>query len=242
VPLANARDFLLTEGAAYAATGPGQAAKLYLALVAAGGDSASNEGDDLAASLTTGALPTGLYGTGVFDHALVMFALVAAGETVADGAISALREARIEEGSCAYDGATTPGSGDSNTTALVVQAIVAAGLADDPMVTDAFAYLAQTQSTNGGFAFNAVEPLVPDANSTAIVLQAAIAAGEDLNSTEWRAASEALRRFQNQSGAFRYNDSQPEDNLFATVQAIPALAGVAFPLRPASTAATPGAG
>ncbi|MBA3337895.1 MAG: hypothetical protein H0T49_10060, partial [Chloroflexia bacterium] len=49
VPLANARDFLLTEGAAYAATGPGQAAKLYLALVAADCDPASIEGDDLAA-------------------------------------------------------------------------------------------------------------------------------------------------------------------------------------------------
>ncbi|MDQ3045758.1 MAG: terpene cyclase/mutase family protein, partial [Chloroflexota bacterium] len=236
-PLADARDYLLTQSEEYASMGPGQAAKLILALYAAGDELSSLDGLDL----TTTSQASGLYGTGVFDHALVILALVAMREEVPAGAIETLRATRIEDGSWAYDGATTLGSGDSNTTALVVQALVGAGMVDDPMIAGAFTYFAETQSAERGFAFNAAEPLVGDANSTAIVLQAAIAAGEDLDAPEWRAASQALRQFQNQSGAFRYNEVQLEDNLFATMQAIPALAGEILPISRVLSLATPGA-
>ena len=61
-------------------------------------------------------------------------------------------------------------------------------------------------------------------------VQALIAAGEDPASAEWGNASAALASFQNGSGAFRYMRDMPDDNLFATVQAIPALAGTPFPI------------
>jgi hypothetical protein len=38
----------------------------------------------------------------------------------------------------------------------------------------------------------------------------------------------ALLTFQNASGAFRYMNEPPDDNLYATLQAIPAIAAMAY--------------
>ena len=40
----------------------------------------------------------------------------------------------------------------------------------------------------------------------------------------------ALEALQNESGAFAWQAAVPDDNLLATVQALPAVAGKAFPL------------
>jgi hypothetical protein len=45
-----------------------------------------------------------------------------------------------------------------------------------------------------------------------------------------------LQSFQNPTGAFRYMADQPDDNLYATLQALPALAGIAWPIVPAADA------
>ncbi|MGI8857338.1 MAG: cell wall anchor protein, partial [Thermomicrobiales bacterium] len=66
-----------------------------------------------------------------------------------------------------------------------------------------------------------------DANSTAYVLQAKIAARA--NPAEITRTRAALLALQNPSGAFPFQKAAPDDNLLATVQAIPALNGVAFP-------------
>jgi hypothetical protein len=50
-----------------------------------------------------------------------------------------------------------------------------------------------------------------------------------------------LATFQNPSGAYFYNATDTSDNLFATLQAIPALASVALPVSPAMSDATPAA-
>jgi hypothetical protein len=52
-------------------------------------------------------------------------------------------------------------------------------------------------------------------------------------------AAGALATFQNPSGAFRYTDDAPDDNLFATVQAIPALVGLPLPIVPPGGTGTP---
>jgi hypothetical protein len=110
------------------------------------------------------------------------------------------------------------------------------------MVMDGIEYLGWVQLPQG-FPFQRGPGAFPDANSTAVAVQALIAAGEDPAATEWQNAAGALLAFQNPSGAFRYSHDTPEDNLFATVQAIPAAAGLSFPLRSADAtpAATPGA-
>ena len=233
--------YLETDGAAYAETGPGQAAKLALALIAGGKDPRAFGDVDLIARLTappatpaaTPTAATGLYGESVYNHALIMLALSAATEPVPDGAIEALRATQIEDGSWAFAGTTEPGTGDSNTTALVIQALVATGNGDDPMTDAALAYLQSVQNEFGQVLFQAGQAEMADANSTALTLQALVAAGQDPTSPEWGNIARGLTVFQNVSGAFRYTDAAPRDNVLATLQAVPALAGYALPVTTA---------
>jgi hypothetical protein len=71
---------------------------------------------------------------------------------------------------------------------------------------------------------------MPDANSTGVVVQALIAAGEDVFSENWINVGMALGRFQNADGSFSYMLETRDVNLYAAVQALPALAGQAFPI------------
>ena len=71
----------------------------------------------------------------------MLIALTAAGEAIPDAALEPVRTAQGEDGGWAFDGSTAPGAADSNTTALVIQALVAAGHGDDPMVDRALAFL-----------------------------------------------------------------------------------------------------
>src|SRR5688500_945726 len=223
-------------GASYAETGPGQAAKLAMAAVSGGRDPRDFAGMDLVAAMTAPlATPVpdgigGIYGDDLYDHALVLIALTAAGEAIPDAALEPFRAAQGEDGGWAFDGSTAPGAADSNTTALVIQALVASGHGDDPMVDHALAFLSTLLAPDGGFAYGLADPLVADANSTALVLQALIAAGEDPASREWGNAPLALARFQTPSGGLRYIAADEEPNLLATVQAIPAMEGLSLPL------------
>lgn len=230
-----ATNFLREQGEAYAAFGPGQAAKLVLAIVALGLDPAGF-GDFDPVALVNGPLTAsiGFRGTGVFDHALAILALVAAGEDVPDGWEAALLDAQAENGGWAFDGSREPAQADSNTTAIVIQALIAAGASpDEDAIVRGLAYLRSLIAPEtGGFGYQEDFPLVADANSTGIAIQALIAAGEDPASEAWGNPQGALSAFQNESGAFRYQDDFPDDNLYATVQAIPALAGAALPIRP----------
>jgi hypothetical protein len=217
----------------YAGTGVGQAAKLALALVAAGADSSAIDGIDPLALVSGGQDPeTGFFGVGVYDHAYAMLALAATGTGIPDSAFDTLADSQASNGGWAFDGATDPAMADSNTTSMVVQALVAAGHADEPMVDEALAFLASTV-TGEGAAY--VPGADPDANSTALVLQAMLAAGEPVE-----ALAASLLAFQTGDGAFFYQEADPTANLFSTVQAMPAAAGVTFPVVPDATA-TPAA-
>jgi prenyltransferase beta subunit len=237
--IADALAYLETEGFSYAATGPGQRAKLILAVVAAGGDPASFAGQDLIEPLFATEPETGIYGSGLFDHALVTLAAAAIGSDRTTVLAEPFASYQTPDGSWAFDTSTAAGAGDTNTTALVVQALVAAGMADSPAIEPELAYLGMAQAPSGGFAYQPADPLVPDANSTALAVQTLIATGADLSSESVSAAIDALAAFQNPSGGFRYTDDVPEDNLLATVQAIPALAGCALPVVTGGGNATP---
>ena len=224
-----AADYLAQQGRSYAAQGPGQAALAALAAIAAGRDPAGF-GGTLPPATGSPTPDTGLHGNGVYDHALVLLARAAANVPVAAAEIDALRAAQIADGSWAFDGTTTPGAGDSNTTALVVQALIATANGTDLMVDAALGYLKTVQTEGGQFAYQPTDPLAPDANSTALAVQAVVAAGQDPTAPEWRNAAAGLAAFQNDSGAFRYQDAEPSDNLLATLQALPALAGIPLPV------------
>jgi hypothetical protein len=216
-------------------TGPGQAAKFTLALIAAGQNPRDLARVDPLVIVEHGQhKESGIYGTGLFDHALCLLALTAAGDgdKIPASAIDALASTQAENGGWAYDGGTDPTKVDGNTTALVIQALVATGHKDSDLVRKGMSYLASTEAKSGAYAFNDQSGSAPDANSTAFALQALIATGA--NSSD---ALKALSAFQNDSGALRYNDEQKDDNLLSTIQAIPALAGQAFPITPARTSA-----
>jgi len=229
-PLTAASGYLLDVAPDVGASGPGQTAKLILALVALGIDPTTLDAGqtDLLASLGTVTPETGLYGTGVYDHALVLMARAAINLSIDTADIEALRARQTPDGSWAFDGATSAGAGDSNTTALVIQALVATGHGTDPLVLAGLDYLRSLQTDTGGFPFQPGGEV--DGNSTSLGLQAIVAVGQDPSTPEWRNAAAALVAFQNASGAMRYTNTEPSDNLFATVQAIPALAGVPLPV------------
>ena len=229
----------------YIETGAGQAAKVVLAMAATGGDPTSVNGVNPVDLMESGINPdTGLCGSGVFDQAYCVLARVAIGKDAPVEWIDALRKTQSSNGGWAFDGSTDEAAADSNTTALVIEALVAAGVpATDDAIVNGIAFLKTLVVSTGGFAYGAVSvdpsatpvadaapALIADANSTGVVIQGLTAAGVDLTAPEWGDPIAALSAFQNASGAFRYMDSMPDDNLFATVQAMPALAGITFPI------------
>jgi len=203
----------------------GLAAKLALAAVAVGMDPAAFGGVDLTALLEGSFDPaTGLFGSGPYDSGLAILALHAAGRTIPAEAIEGLLAYRLDDGSFAFNGDRTPGAGDSNTTALAVQALIASGRAD--AVAPSIAYFRSTRNSDGGWTYQKPSAFgeETDANSTALVMQALRAAGEA--GADWGEPGQALSPLQLDSGAFSFNASTPADNLLATVQVVPALAGI----------------
>lgn len=219
--------FLEENALVYTQTGPGQAAKLALAAVAVGRNPRDFATVNPLSIIETSAR-RGQIGFSLYDHALGLLALSAAGATVPPNALQPLQSTQLEDGSWSFDGSTDEGAGDTNTTAIVVQALAAIGMGDDPMVEKAIEYLRSAQAEEGGFPYQPGG--APDANSTALAVQAIIAVGDNPASEDWRNAAAALANFQNESGAFRFQHEMPDDNLLSTLQALPALAGQAFPV------------
>jgi hypothetical protein len=226
VDLESAMKYLESNALVFAQTNPGSAAKLALATAAAGWDPHNIDNVNPMAIVEVAA-GQGMIGQGPFDHALGILALVATGTPVPDAAIEAARTSQAEDGAWAWDGTTTAGAGDTNTTSMMVQALIAAGVQDD-MVTNALAYLTGTVNEDGGYPYQTGAET--DANSTALVLQAMIAANDPAYADAQAAALATLLSLQGESGAYNYMASTPGDNQFATVQAIPAVVGVALPV------------
>jgi hypothetical protein len=169
---------------------------------------------------------TGLYGAYLYQHGIAVLGLAAAGQAVASSAVERILAMQAPNGGWSWNGSGQDADSDTNTTSIMVQALVAAGRADDPAVSKALEFLARHAAEQGGYAFQHFPgtALEADANSTALVLQAVLAADQDPNDPSWGNPISALLRFQNPSGAFRWTDASPEDNLLSTVQAIPAAA------------------
>ncbi len=202
----------------------GPAAKYALVAANSGENPASFGGADLVALSTAEKSADGVYGGSYFIHALVVLAQAVA--TSPDAAkqrdSGVLLRAQQVDGGWGFD---AKGTSDTNTTAIVVQALVTSGQGGDA-TTRGMAFMEGTRQPDSLYPFDAKSG-DGDANSTAYVLQAKIAARA--NPTEIARTRAALVALQNPSGAFPYQKSAPDDNLLATVQALPALNGRAFP-------------
>jgi prenyltransferase beta subunit len=228
-------EWLATAVQSGAVAGAGGLAKVALALQAAGLDVHSFGGMDLTQAILADQDPeTGLFGGGTYDSALAIQALLAADTALPDGALQRLLATRLPDGAYAFNADQTPGAGDSNTTALVVLALMAAGEQD--AAAPSLEYFRATQNDDGGWTYQKPSAFgeATDANSTALVMQALLAAGEDL--AAWDDPASALLSLQQPSGAFAFNAATPGDNLLATVQAIPAL------VSPSGSASRSGSG
>ncbi len=218
----------------------GDLAKLILAVIALGENPRAFGGVDSVTKLEGMIGTDGRIGaeTDTFvGHTLAILALASAQRPIPAAAVAYTRAAQQDTGSWAWDG-TAETAGDTNTTAFAVQALVAAGeAADSDAVTQALAYYRGIQNEDGGWPYQNPSDFgtATDANSTAVTIQALIAAGQDPAGADWTTAEgstplSALEALQNESGAFAWQAAVPDDNLLATVQALPAVAGKAFPL------------
>ena len=210
---------------------PGDNAKLILAVVAARRNPRAFGGVDLVASLET-KLGGAKAGT-IFEQSLAILALKATRRPIPAPAVDWLASLQLGDGSWSWNGDTAPGSGDSNTTALAIQALVAAG-GRAAAVNKALGYLHGIQNKDGGFPYQkpSVQGTDTDANSTAYAIQAIIAAGGNPAGADWTVEGNTplstLAAHQLKSGAFTWQTAAPADNFLATTQAVPALAGKAI--------------
>jgi hypothetical protein len=239
VDLTSAVAYLAATGAEYAALGGGQAAKLVMAAVAVGEDPTTFAGlDSVELMLESYDPSTDMYGAGMYDTALVSLALGAVDNDPPDIIIESIEDRQMKDGSWAFDGTTEVGNGDTNTTAIIIQALVATEHTEGDMILHGIEYLQRSQLPQG-FPFQTGPGATPDANSTALVVQALIAAGEDPASQAWQNVAGSLLAFRNESGSFSYQLDPKDENLYATLQVIPALASQPFPIRSDSDATTP---
>jgi LPXTG-motif cell wall-anchored protein len=243
---ATARSFL--EANAAAVVKAGEAAKVILSLVASGVDPRDLGGVDLVAKLEGMVGDDGrIGGEGEFinEHCYGMIALSSVRRPVPTQAVSYLLDRQIADGTWSWNGGTDEGSGDNNTAAMAVVALIAAGVpADHAQVQKTIQFFQGQQNEDGGFPYVKPSPYGTnsDANSTAVVMWALLAAGEDPAGVDWKfqgqdghSALDRLRAFQNESGAFRWQDAvpadgAPDDNFAATVQAAVALELKTLPL------------
>ena len=220
--------YLASQAATYASSSTAAAGKLALAVTAAGKDP-TNFGEQNLIALIQGSLnaSTGQYGATPLDQSYAMLGLVSSGQVVPALAITALSQQQLADGGWSFDGTVASGS-DTNTTSVAVQALVAAGASGD-VLSKALSYLEGLQNADGGFPFATGGET--DTNSTAYVIQALVALGRD-PSTVKKGGNDpmtTLLEAQNDNGSFKSPFAQ--EDVGATIQAIPALQRKAFPLQ-----------
>jgi hypothetical protein len=225
---ASAEDFLRRMGRRFAGDGAAAAGKLAVALAGAG-------------ACRPARLPTPLdfldADAGVFApdsgfNAWGILGTAALSQTIPATAVDALAVQQQDNGGWEWQAGF---GADTNTTALAVQALIAAGGDPaDPAITAALAFFDDAQQPDGGFVYDPATPEYgSDANSTAYVVQALVAAGEDPAGERWSAAGatpyDFLLSLQQPDGSFVWQPGTPA-NLVTTAQVVPALLGRPYPL------------
>lgn len=226
-------DHLAAGAAAYAAESPAQAGKLLAGLAAAGADPRAFAGADWSAVLMATYDPArGMFGASVWDQAWALLGLAAAREPIPAAAVDALAAARAADGGWGFG--PNAAETDTDSTALALQALVAAGApVTGTVVVDALAHLEATRLPGGGWGHGHDGEVAINVNSTAYALQALYTAGEDPAAPRWAGDGggpvQALLDEQRPDGRFGF-DTAPAD-LVATLQVVPALGGRPLAVR-----------
>jgi hypothetical protein len=205
--------------------------------------------DLLSALDATYSASTHAYGDGqTYTQSLAILALTAAGNSshpLPAAAVAELISVQDTDGSWDYQGIKdAAGGGDTNSTAVAIQALIAAGKpASDASITKALAYFAAQQLSDGGFPYSdAFPPAFSDPDSDANVIQGLVAAGENPSGAAWTkgghtALTNSLTFQDTANGGFAY-PGNPGPDAFTTSQVPAGLVQVPFP---GSTSWTAGA-
>lgn len=223
--------------------GIGLVAKVVQASVAAGRDPRSFGGENLVQWLRSRIRDDGHIGkSAVFDHALAMLALEAAGLRPRKDVTGWLLDAQCPVGGWSYDTPHDAGvdddscfdgskddffTADTNTTAYAVMALETADRAG--YGANPFGFFQDARdAAHGGWEYS--PGFGTDANSTALVIQAYSAAGRSTPSGGL-AALRALQDIGCGAWAFNYSDDVPgPPDVGATIGAIPGVLRRAFPI------------
>ena len=205
----------------------------------------------VAAQLQAAKGANGEYGSDIYSDALAILGLRAAGQTVGDDAVAFLKGQQKASGGWSADNADQYGE-DSNTTALVIQALISTGVAaTDSTISKGFTYL---QSVFGNGAFGSVPGAPPDPNSDELAIQAILASHLQSDAAWQTRLNQALSYLEGQQvvgGSDAGAIASPYSKLFATTDApaaflrrpltVKGVAESAVPLLacPAATTATP---
>jgi hypothetical protein len=238
----DAVDYLRGQAAGGNVVGVGLQAKVVMAAVARGTNPRAFGGVNLVRAITKTERGNGHYGdAAVFDQALAMLAVRAAGRSPSAAARSWLASAQCEDGGWQYDEPSGPGddahcfdaaapapgdffTSDSNTTSLAIQV-----LRSGPEVAAALSFLPTLRDGSDGWGYSQCCTST-DINSTSLAIQAYVAAGEPVPD----GAFATLKRSQLDCRAWPFQPSGAAD-VGATIAAIPGLLGQPLPvphLRP----------
>jgi hypothetical protein len=206
------------------ADGPGAAAKVTMAAVAAGADPARLGGVDYVARIRRG-YASGRYGASVWDQSLSLLALAADRRPIPRSAVRATLAGR-GSGGWAFD--LQPRSRDQvDATGITIQALRAAGVPrSSPALRSATAWMLSQRNREGGYA-SAGRGGATEANATAMVIRALRSMGR----TPPPATRAALRRLQSRDGGVRFTRAAAGSRLLATPDALIAFAGRTLPVR-----------
>ncbi len=224
-------DYWVSQGAPYANTGVAESGKLAVGLAASQGCWVANALSPLDSyDQLTGAFASNSSGY----QAWAILGTLAFRQEIPMKAIEYLKSSAQPDGGWEWMAGLTS---DTNTTALAIQALIAAGEPiSSTVVVNALNFLKTSQNEDGGFPYDPDSSwgTQSDTNSTAYVVQAIWAAGQDPTVDPWVINQtnpiEFLLNMQLEDGSFEWQDGSGS-NLLATQQAIPALLGNPYPFH-----------
>jgi len=205
----------------------GDLQRTILALSAARVNPRAFAGRDLVALLLKRRRSDGSWEGQVNSTAFGILALKAAGRRAGAGSKRWLREAANPDGGWGF----APGAeSDADSTGAALQALAAAG-GSRAAIRAGTDWLRRAQRGNGGFALLG-GPV--NAQSTAWATQGLLAAGVSPQRvrTGGRSPLDYLASVQARDGHYRYSRSFDQTPVWVTAQALAAVSGQAFPLRP----------
>lgn len=206
----------------------GKTAKLILAVVAGHRSPAAFGGTDLLARLETDrSSGTGAYGDGsTFSQSLAILALHAAGLPMPTDSIAYLASLQDADGSWNYGAKADAIAGDTNSTAVALMALAAAG--SSSAVPKALTWLHGQQLADGGFPYQGGSDATSDPDSDALVIEALTAVGESPSGAAWAVGGDTpvsnLLTFQAADGGFIFPGNKAPDT-FTTSEVPEGLAG-----------------